>query len=91
MHRKCICCGNGFTAKSVNAKYCPKCRIIMRKCGKDQPCWTCDKYAGGCSWSKNFTPVKGWKAIEVQRKTWDERYKTGYRIIHCPEYVRSEE
>ena len=30
-----------------------------------QPCWYCTKACGRCSWSKNFTPIKGWVAEKV--------------------------
>ena len=31
----------------------------------------------GCSWAEDFTPVKGWEAIEN---------KNGWFVVDCPEY-----
>ena len=31
---------------------------------KETLCWSCAKFAGGCSWSRTFTPVKGWLAVK---------------------------
>lgn len=46
---------------------------------KSTKCWQCAKSAnGGCSWSKSFTPVKGWVAEK----------KTSYHVKECPEFVR---
>lgn len=49
---------------------------------KPQPCWRCRKYAGGCSWSRSFTPIPGWEA----EPTTLMRGAPSYRIIRCPEY-----
>ena len=46
----------------------------------EQPCWTCTKAYGGCSWSRAFEPIKSWEA--KRSKT----HADGYRIVHCPEY-----
>ena len=62
----------------------------------DQPCWDCKKALGGCSWSRDFTPVAGWRATPT--------YKAGntdgrgnrlppmksYRITYCPEFEPEE-
>lgn len=50
-----------------------------------QPCWTCKKACGGCSWSSKLKPVKGWKAKKVQKHEHGHNWET-YRIEHCPEY-----
>ena len=34
---------------------------------KEQICWTCKNACGGCSWSRNLTPVEGWKAEKTIR------------------------
>ena len=47
----------------------------------DQPCWSCGNCYGGCSWSFDFTPVKGWDA-EMIMKDGD----VSYQINSCPEY-----
>lgn len=54
-------------------------------------CWDCANYCGGCSWSRNFTPVEGWSA-NLHRS---DRYNHGkligvtesYEVISCPEFV----
>ena len=45
----------------------------------DQLCWHCAKATGGCSWSKNFTPVPGWDAKKVVKG-----YVDTYDIRDCP-------
>ena len=53
-------------------------------------CWECTKNAGKCSWSRNFTPVKGWKAIPTKikvekRKKWGELIDS-FDVYECPEF-----
>ncbi len=50
---------------------------------REQPCWHCKKYAGGCSWSRDFTPVEGWTAEKVLMGSGTETYE----IKECPELV----
>lgn len=63
-------------------------------------CWSCKnavpnlEQTRGCSWSREFVPVKGWDAIEttvgVTRFADGSRYYTrepNYLIIKCPEFV----
>lgn len=50
-----------------------------------QPCWTCQKACGGCSWSRDFEPVKGWVADKNYLRSNGEFADT-YKIIKCPEY-----
>lgn len=53
----------------------------------EQPCWTCKKACGGCRWSDELKPVKGWDAVKVKRKDDSgEKNLFGYKIISCPEY-----
>ena len=52
---------------------------------KYQPCWTCEKCFGGCSWSRDFIPVEGWTAEETYIPENGEHAKS-YKIISCPEY-----
>lgn len=58
----------------------------------EQPCYTCKKATGGCSWSRWFKPVKGWKAkptvIHHGHYHGKERTLDSYAIIECPEYER---
>ena len=60
---------------------------VKRWIEEDQPCWTCSKACGKCSWSKNFEIVKGWDAepIMVKDKEGDIR---SYKIKRCPEYIK---
>lgn len=53
---------------------------------KGQPCWECKKYSGGCSWSRSFTPIKGWIAEQVERKESGKVIGIGYKIKYCPEF-----
>ena len=52
-----------------------------------QPCWTCQKACGGCSWSRSFKPIPGW----IAEKTFipsNDRHAESYKIISCPEYIK---
>ena len=61
--------------------------MAKRQIEKDQPCWTCSKACGKCSWSRSFTPIKGWTAepVMVKDKEGDIR---SYRIRKCPEFIK---
>lgn len=50
---------------------------------KESLCWKCDNTGGRCSWSKNFVPVKDWKAKTVTLKNGNEFMDT-YFVIDCP-------
>lgn len=67
-----------MTAREQNA-YQPK-----------QPtlCWECDKACGRCSWSKDFTPVEGWKAIPTKIRKRDNNYgyMDSFIVLECPEF-----
>lgn len=52
-----------------------------------QLCWDCVKYAGGCSWSRDFTPVPGWDATPTV-KTCGQRPLHSFAIRGCPEFER---
>ena len=58
---------------------------------RNQLCWSCGKACGGCSWSRNFTPIQGWDATPCRRVYNDAavgtRYVDSYIIRKCPEYV----
>lgn len=58
----------------------------MRTMAKQQPkqfrgrvtlCWVCQNCFGGCSWSRDYTPVEGWKA----KKT-----PNSYLVLSCPSF-----
>ena len=53
-------------------------------------CWHCRKATtSGCSWSKNFIPVDGWKAIKcLQRDKKGGRSIISYNVLYCPEFIR---
>lgn len=56
---------------------------------KTQLCWTCSRACGGCSWSADFTPVKGWTAkkntVRVEKGIYSHEYDS-YHITECPLY-----
>lgn len=45
-------------------------------------CWKCGKTSGGCSWSRNFVPVKGWDAKEKAVRG----IGLSYTVKSCPEF-----
>lgn len=55
----------------------------------ENPCWTCQKACGGCSWSRSFSPVPGWRANKTKKRG-QGGTKGGciesYYIRSCPEY-----
>lgn len=62
--------------------------VINKFENRYQLCFFCKNACGGCSWSRNFTPVEGWTAKMVIRKgIIHERYCKTYDIISCPEFV----
>ena len=48
----------------------------------NQPCWDCANACGGCSWSRNLTPIEGWTAKEVPFHAGGFTYK----IDKCPQF-----
>lgn len=52
---------------------------------KDSLCWDCkNATCSGCSWSKEFKPVAGWKAEKILKdpQTFGETYK----VKSCPKF-----
>lgn len=47
-------------------------------------CVSCGNFASGCSWSRDFTPVEGWKAIPNTSVLMGGRT---YDVKECPEFV----
>lgn len=45
-------------------------------------CAQCKNACGGCSWSKDFSPIKGWKT----RRTKNSYSSDGLKILYCPEF-----
>ena len=46
-------------------------------------CWDCANATGGCSWSDNLRPVKGWEAKRTHKKEFDS-----WLVINCPKFER---
>lgn len=91
---KCRSCGKNFVYIGGRRMYCSgECEFVARSTDRKgdtkskQPCWTCKKACGGCSWSSEFKPVKGWKAKKTKIKCEEGRYSDSYKIIYCPEYI----
>lgn len=51
-----------------------------------QLCITCRKATGGCAWSDNLQPVKGWKATPTKVSGNKGGAVESYSITACPEY-----
>lgn len=97
----CANCGKHF--RTTNAtKFCSTlCRVKYqssvrpkrRKDAYETICWTCQNATGGCSWSRNLTPVDGWKAEIKKIKNTNKlgtTYADSYKVISCPEYIEDE-
>ncbi len=54
----------------------------------DTLCWSCKRALCGCSWSKYFIPVKGWKAKKTKINCGPQGYTDSYKVIACPEYLK---
>lgn len=60
----------------------------------NQLCWDCEKACGGCSWSKDFIPVKGWDAVptKVRNGTTSKKGEhivsviDSFEVRECPEF-----
>lgn len=62
---------------------------------RENMCWTCQKSMFGCSWSKDFVPVKGWDADpdsikSTNGKALNVTITPTYKVYDCPEYVPEE-
>lgn len=52
-------------------------------------CWDCAKACGGCSWSANGKPVKGWLAMGRMIRDVHGAYTwQSYMVISCPKFKR---
>lgn len=50
-------------------------------------CWDCKRAVLGCSWSKSYTPVRGWNAIKTKieiNNNGIRKYIDSYKVIECP-------
>lgn len=59
-------------------------------------CWNCERCYGRCSWSREFKPVKGWKATAttVINVIGTGKYRKGkptpsYHVQECPLFEKS--
>ena len=84
--KSCALCGDLFATTSYKIKYCStECRLEAQgKGGESSLCWQCQNYAGGCSWSRHFIPVKGWVAVPVE----NGNSSPSYRVKKCPEFIK---
>lgn len=46
-------------------------------------CWNCDKCGGGCSWSHDLTPVKGWE-VDEDYTLFHGKKEDSYIVKECP-------
>ena len=57
-------------------------------------CWDCAKAVKGCSWSRDFEPVPGWKAVPTKiygkARSDDNRRIDSFAVYECPEFVPDE-
>lgn len=60
----------------------------MGRTKSNSKCWTCTKFYNGCSWSRDFTPVKGWKADAVTIREKGHEDIESYIVKECPEYEK---
>ncbi len=51
-------------------------------------CWRCANNTGKCSWSEDFTPVEGWKAIKQVIRNANGELMDSYHVIYCPQLRR---
>lgn len=88
---QCKICGKTFVTKSANRKYCcKKCRQEARRQWydeNDQLCYKCKNATGGCPWSDNFLPVKGWDAEPTVIKDSIIGDIPSFKIKHCPQFI----
>lgn len=96
MIKKCKICNTEFETKGAR-KYCSdRCArsviYYVKKNTKtnDTICWDCKNACGGCSWSKNFTPVEGWKITKTLIKgNFETDAVIESCIVHsCPEFIK---
>lgn len=50
-------------------------------------CWDCANALYGCSWSRKFEPVRGWKVEErrIQYRGREDGIQS-FRVIECPRF-----
>lgn len=86
--QKCIVCNKTFytrnKAKKCCSVNCMSIHIENKNSEFSQLCWHCANATGKCSWSRDFTPVKGWTATPTIIKN-DDHIQSSYAITACPE------
>lgn len=61
-----------------------------------QPCWTCQNYYGGCSWTARdpatgqlqFKPVEGWEAVH---RVYGEYQRYGIKAVESYEIIKAKQ
>ncbi len=51
-----------------------------------QLCWECKRATGGCRWSADLKPVKGWDAEKVIIKDFEGDIES-YKVKACPLFI----
>lgn len=85
--RQCALCGRVFYGDKKK-RYCStECRqdTLNMASGKKSICWTCQNFAGNCTWSRYFIPVEGWEAKPIKKVG---TYLPSYIVKQCPEYIK---
>ena len=98
--RICKCCGKKFTPSDRYRRYCSNaCKLKgnyklkedwrnenkkLKPKYTDALCWHCKNACGGCSWSRNLIPIKGWKAKEIKNASYS--VIKSYKVIECPDF-----
>ena len=88
---KATACGRpikkAYTGERFIAEYPKRKAYKVNITGKrEQLCCSCTKFCGGCSWSRNFTPVEGWDAVPTVIKQSRCPDVHSFSIVRCPEY-----
>ncbi len=101
----CKHCKKPFTTTAKAQKFCSvMCRYkfsqikrceeagyeyMKKRRGRESLCWDCKNACGGCSWSRNLTPVEGWEAktIKVKGNFYTGEVLDSYVVINCPEFI----
>ena len=94
-------CRVSYQIKKEKEKQQAKEKDRYKKSNKnEQLCCSCKNFCFGCSWSEEFKPVEGWKAIPTKiRHSSRKKLKDGteevivtydrsYRILSCPKYEK---
>ena len=61
-------------------------RVVDYGAKNYQLCWTCKNACGGCEWSRDFKPVKGWTAEKTIISETAGSFES-YKITKCPKYI----